>query len=312
MPILRLNAGPEGVVLNGSPACARRAIARAAGGTGPVIIAVHGFKYDPASATCSPHSTIFGRPSQPMRAGRVQWLRPLGFGTGNVDEGLAIAFGWPARFNLWKAGARARVAGRGLAQVIGQIKARAPQRAIHVIAHSLGSEVVFEALHALPAGSVQRVVALSGASYASRARAALQTPAGQGVELFNITSRENDIFDFMFERLIPAPVAGDVAMGAGLALPNVATLELDCPRSLTALRQFGGYIDAPVRRMCHWSSYTRPGVLPFYAHLLRTPEAVPLAALARALPDAAAPRWSRLFARPQLTLPTARMHKPAS
>ncbi|MEM6372580.1 MAG: hypothetical protein AAF727_07350, partial [Pseudomonadota bacterium] len=152
---------------------------------------------------------------------------------------------------------------------------------------------------------VQRIITLSGASYVSRAVRALQTPAGRAANLLNIGSRENDVFDFLFEQLIDPPVPGDGAIGDGINLPNVVNIELDCPHTLNALTEFGGYVAPPRRRMCHWSGYTRPGALRFYAHALRNPEQISLGALQRAVPQTAAPRWSRMFAPPKLpmTLP---------
>lgn len=297
MPILRLNAGPAGLTLHASPAAALPALRRAAIGTGPVIVMIHGFKYDPDCPRCSPHRTIFGNTH------KTQWLPHLGFGTGDVTEGLAIAFGWRARGDLWRAERSARAAGWHLARVIAEIRRLAPHRPVHVITHSMGSEVVFEALHALVPGDVQRILTLTGASYASRAVAAMQTPAGRAAELFNITSRENDVFDFIYERLIAPPLAGDRAMGNGLDLPNAVNIQLDCPRTLAALSRFGGHVAAPRRRICHWSSYTRPGALRFYGRAVRRPQVVSLEALQHALPTAVAPRWSRVLARPGLSRP---------
>ncbi|WP_299146230.1 DUF726 domain-containing protein [uncultured Tateyamaria sp.] len=312
MPILRLNAGPEGLRLHGSPASARSALATAACGTGPMIIMVHGFKYDPDAVRFSPHTSIFAHAKHPDRDGDVQWLRHLGFGAGNPDEGLAVAFGWRARGNLWRAVRSAHAAGRHIAEVIADLHRRAPQRPIHVITHSMGSEIIFEALQTLPAHSVQRIITLTGASYASRAQQAMTTAAGHTAELINITSRENDLFDFAFERLIPAPHPKDRAMSAGLTLSNAVTVQLDCLRTLSLLAGFGGHIAPPQRRVCHWSGYTRPGVMRFYAHALRRPDAVPLEALRLVLPATTAPRWSRIFARPTLSLPLPSAHKTAS
>jgi len=308
MPILRLNAGPDGLVLHGSAASALSAIRTAAAGTGPVMVLIHGFNYDPDGAGCSPHASIFNPGPHHHHPKKSPWLRHLGFGTGNSHEGLAIAFAWRARGDLWRAERSARAAGRNLADVIRMIRFRAPERPIHVISHSMGSEVIFEALQTLPAGAVQRIIALSGATYASRAAAAMQMPAGRAAELFNITSRENDVFDFMFERLIAPPVRGDWAMGGGIDLPNAVNIQLDCACTLAALTQFGGYIAPALRRMCHWSGYTRPGALRFYARVLRSPDDVPLRAVRQVLPEVVAPRWSRMFARPHLTfaLPPAR------
>ncbi|MFL4471894.1 DUF726 domain-containing protein [Tateyamaria armeniaca] len=312
MPILRLNAGPDGLALHGSPAAAVPVIRGAADGAGPVIVLIHGFKYDPADTTCSPHTLIFGTAPHHHKPGNVQWLRHLGFGTGDADEGLAIAFGWRARGNLWRAERSARAAGRHLANVITLIRHRAPDRPIHVISHSMGSEVIFEALNALPPHAIQRIITLSGATYASRAMSAMQSGAGQTAELFNVTSRENDVFDFMYERLTAPPLRGDRAMGNGVDLPNAVNIQLDCPRTLAALTRFGGHIAAPCRRMCHWSGYTRPGVLRFYGQALRHPECVRLEDMRQVLPGLPAPRWSRMFARPSFALALPMAQKTAS
>lgn len=310
MPILRLNAGPDGLSLHGSPASALSSVRTAATGTGPVVIMIHGFKYDPGGIHRSPHATIFALNPDP--AAQIQWMRHMGFGMGAPDEGLAIAFGWRARGTIWRAERAARAAGQHLARVIALIRARAPQRPVHVVTHSMGSEVIFEALHALPAGSVDRIVTLTGASYASRAVGAMQTNAGRSAELINVTSRENDLFDFLYERLMVPTVRGDWAMGRGLDLPNAVTVQLDCAHTLGLLPRFGGHIAAPRRRICHWSGYTRPGALRFYAHALRHPQAVPLSGLQNALPAQTAPRWSRMFARPQVVLPMLSAQKNAS
>lgn len=300
MPILRLNAGPEGLVLHSSPACALRVLKSAALGSGPVIVMIHGFKYGPNCIRHSPHTSIFAAKSLPVARNTVPWLHPMGFGAGDADEGLAVAFGWKARGTLWQAQDKARAAGQHLADVIKTIHSRAPHRPIHVVAHSLGSEVIFEALHSLPAHSVNRIVILMGASYTSRAVTAMQqTKAGRNAELFNVTSRENDPFDFFYERFIQPPVRGDQAIGRGIRLPNALTLQLDCSRTLALLAQFGGHISEPTRRVCHWSGYSRPGALPFYARAMRAPAAVPLCALQLMLPATVEKRWSRMFAKPR-------------
>ncbi|MEL7091045.1 MAG: alpha/beta hydrolase [Pseudomonadota bacterium] len=306
MPILRLNAGPDGVSVHGSPAPLARVLRSAARGTGPVMVLVHGYKYDPTCLPFDPHEKILGL------ATAAGWLRPLGFGLGDPDEGLAIAFGWRARGTIWRAQSSARAAGRHLARVIRDLRTLAPGRPIHAITHSMGSEVVFEAVHHLHAGDLGRIVTLAGASYASRAVAAMHAAAGRTAELFNVTSRENDLFDVVFERLLAPDMAGDRAIGSGIDLPNVVNLQLDCPATLAALPRFGGVIAPPGRTICHWSSYTRAGALPFYAHALRHPQAVPLDALRAALPARAAPRWSRMFAPRPRSAPLPMGQKTAS
>ncbi len=312
MPILRLNATEEDLQLQGSAASASWATRSAARGNGPVIIMVHGFKYDPWHPAHNPHSSIFAAATHAQCPADVHWPRHLGFGLGDPDEGLAIAFAWRARGNIWRAKRTATSAGRHLARAIRHVRSVAPRRPIHIVSHSMGSEVAFEAIEALPAGSIQRMISLTGASYQSRAEAALRSPCGRTVELFNVVSRENDLFDFCFERLIAPEGPNDNAMSAGLSAPNALTLQLDCPTSLDALKRFGGYLAQPQRRVCHWSGYTRPGALRFYKQLLRQPETIAFDAIKQALPRETSARWSRIMPRPDFSWPVTDFRKTVS
>lgn len=226
---------------------------------------------------------------------RDSWPAALGFVGRNPNEGLAVAFAWRARGTLWHALRTAAQAGQNLAQVIAIVKRTAPARALHVICHSMGSEVFFEALHHLPAHSIQRAIILTAASYQSRASSALHTDAGQALELFNITSRENDLFDAGFETLIKAATPSDRAVGAGLFAPNAVNIEIDCDLTLQRLRLTGADIAPAARRISHWSAYMRPGLMPFYNSLLRRPSETPLAALRHALPPVGSQRFARLL-----------------
>ena len=276
MAIMRINALGETPVLHARQTALETGLPAAFGGAGPVVIMVHGYKYQPGNPNHCPHRHILSLDPQHLPWRAPSWPRQLGFGLGRADEGLAIAFGWDARGTLQQAQLRAVGAGRALAQVVRALKAQAPQRDIHVVCHSLGSDVALEALHRLPAGAVQRIISLTGASYQSRANRALQTPAGRTAEFFNVTSRENDAFDFLFERLTRRPVPGDRAIGQGFEAPNAVTLQLDCLDTLEHLGQMGHPIGLPERRICHWSSYMRPGALRFYKRLIRQPERTPL------------------------------------
>lgn len=312
MPILRLNATSTGLCLHNSPASATQHLRRAANGSGPVIIMIHGFKYDPGNPKHSPHSTIFSLASHQDRKEEVLWPRRLGFGVGRADEGLGIAFGWRARGNIWCAQKAALDAGQHLARLIAELRRCAPGRPIHIISHSMGSEVALEALGSVASGSVQRLIMLAGASYVQRAQAALASPGGRAAEVFNVTSRENDLFDFMFERLIAPATPGDRALGIGLRAPNAVNVQLDCDTTLARLPAFGGYIAPATRRICHWSAYMRPGALNFFARVMRRPQDTALEDLQYALPADTAPRWSRLtkFGQPNDPLPY--MQKAAS
>ncbi|MEM8656403.1 MAG: hypothetical protein AAGF36_16855 [Pseudomonadota bacterium] len=311
MPILRLNAGPDGLALHGSPAPALPTLRTAARGAGPIILLIHGFKYDPADPRHCPHTRIFAHAPAPHEH-RIQWPHALGFTNGDPDEGLALAFGWRARGTLWEAQAAAQHAGVLLAKAIDTLRTRAPHRPIHAITHSMGSEAIFAALPHLPTHAIQRIVAITGASYGSRAHAAMQTAAGQTAELLNITTRENDLFDAAFERLMTPGAPQDRAMGAGLDLPNALNLQLDCPDTLAALARLGNPIQPPKRRVSHWSGYARPGALQFYARALRQSDDLTLDTLRQALPHRCAPRWSRMFARPRMPIPLPLRAKPAS
>ena len=289
MPLLRINATPQGFALHDPGQSARLLIARPGTGTGPVIIMLHGYKYDPSTYARCPHHKIFG-------TGPRSWPRALGFGVGDPQEGLGIALGWYARGPLARVHRRARDLGGRLATIISLLRASAPERPVHIIAHSMGSEAALSALEHLPAGAVDRIVLLTGASFAGRAQEMLRTPAGRRTEVFNITSRENDLFDMAFERLVPRYIPADHAIGRGISAPNACTLQLDCARTLDALSALDLPIGAPSRRICHWSAYTRPGVMALYTQLLRSPDKLPSGLLRSALPVTTAPRWSRLFA----------------
>lgn len=288
MSVIRLNlsAPSDPVQLHGSQQCTARALRRAAAGTGPIILMIHGYKYDPFSPRHCPQALIFG----PGAA--HGW--PAALGLLRDDHALGVTIGWRARGRFAGAYRTAGLLGADLARVITTLHKAAPKRPVHLMAHSLGAELALSALAQAPAKSVGRVVLLTGASYLSHARAALDSPAGRHAELLNVVSRENDIFDFAFERLIRPDGANDRALGQGLWAGNALTLQLDCAETLQRLTAMGCALGAPIRRVCHWSSYTRPGAMDLYARFLRRPASLPLTELHRALPQQTDARWSRL------------------
>lgn len=302
MPMIRINADGAKPVLHRGGYDITAALDLIDEGSGPVIVMTHGCKYLPGHPAHCPHGKILALHPRDLPLAHTGWPRQLGFGTGHAGEGLGVAFGWAARGSLHRAQQRAGEAGRALAVILREIHRRMPGRPVHVVAHSMGLELAMEALHRVPAGAVDRIIGLSGACYHARVAAALQTPAGRAAEFINVTSRENDAFDWLFEWLIAPPRAGDRAIGHGIEMPNAVTLQMDCPATLDHLDRIGAPIAGPQRRICHWSSYTRPGILRFYNDLLRRPEQFALAALRRGLPRPA-PRWSRLIAAPRVSLP---------
>jgi len=295
MPIIHVNAGdrlPPMIPLDED---------------GPVIVMVHGFKYAPGHPTECPHRQIFALDPARECFKVVSWPRGLGFDGQTPNEGLAIGFGWNARGSLWRAYEEAARAGAALAGLVATIRARAPRRPVHAIAHSFGARVVLSALAHLAPGALGRVILLAGAEFGHHAGAALATRAGRAAEIVNVTTRENDLFDALLEWLIPAPARGDRSLGLALGPgPNVLTLQLDDTGTLDVLRGAGFEIAPPAARICHWSPYTRAGALPFYGRLLREPDRLSLAQLRAALPDRATPRWSRLAPDLRLPLPIGR------
>jgi pimeloyl-ACP methyl ester carboxylesterase len=255
----------------------------------PVTIMLHGFRFNPAIPAKNPHTSLYAAVPD-RRDGRIlSWSRRLGL----QGDRLGIGFGWQADGSLWAARARAGEAGLALAALVARLR-QAGAGPVGLIGHSLGGQVALSALPHLAPGDVGRIVLMSAAAFQTQAEAALATPAGRLAEVLNVTSRENDLYDKAYEMLI----GGGRALGAGLAAPNAVTVQIDGAAHRAGLRALGFPTAAPTRRICHWSAYLRPGLFPLYRAFLHRPEALPLPLLRAALREDAAPRWSRLFARP--------------
>ena len=260
----------------------------------PVVVLVHGFRFSPDAARFSPHDHIFAL--TPRRGCRraVSWPRHLGFGHGQADEGLCIAFGWPARGSIWSAWHSAETAGRALADLVARIAGLRPGP-VDMVTHSLGARVGLAALARAPGGSVGRMVLMAAAEFGTAAAAAMGSVAGRRAEVINITTRENDLFDAAVERLIRPPVAGDRVLGGGMDLPGWLDVQIDGAATRRALDRMGFRVPAPRRRICHWSGYLRPGLFGFYGAVLREREVLTLDVLRRTLPPENHPRWDRLL-----------------
>lgn len=297
MPMLRLTVTEKGAALHEARApllpVLRHALSR---DPGPVTVMIHGYKYQPGHALHCPHSSIFARRPAPGQPRVVSWPRHLGL-RGQPGEGLGISFGWQARGSIWQAHRHAAAAGEALAELLADLRRLAPARPVNLIAHSLGARVALRAIASADPGTVNRAILLAAAEYAGTARRALETPAALQTQVLNVTSRENDLFDFLSERLIAPDSPGpDHMLGQGAPdLPNLVTLQLDDPDSLRALRRAGFPIRPPERLVCHWSPYLRPGVFPLYRAVFAGDMA--LSRLRALLPAETAPRWSRLMPR---------------
>ncbi len=265
----------------------------------PVVVMIHGFRFSPRADRHSPHRHILALDPAPGCARALSWPRHLGFGRGEAAEGLAIALGWEARGTIWQAWRSAARAGAGLAALVTLLRRLDPHRPVDLVAHSLGARVALAALPLLKAGDLGRAVLLAAAELQGTAAAAMDSPAGRAAEVMNVTTRENDLFDFGLELL----VAGGRRRGLGHGLPqpraNWVDLQLDHEDAPAALAGLGFRINGPGARICHWSAYRRPGVFALYRAFLRERAALSPAHLRAALSLPQAPRWSRLLPRGQ-------------
>ena len=243
----------------------------------PIIVMVHGYRFSPTDPDHDPFRHIMA-PAR-TRPGRraIPWPRHLGFGRGDPQEGLGLCFGWEARGSFWRAHAEAWRAGAVLAEMIEGLRAALPGRPVHAVAHSLGARVVLRAMSLLPAGAIDRVVLMSPAEHRGAARAAMASAAGRTAEVISVCSAENRAFEALVQVLVPW--SGPV-LGRGLGgLPNWLDLDPCEPAVLEAAARLGHPI-APRRwRVCHHSSYARPGMMRLYRAFLREPARLPLAAL---------------------------------
>ncbi|GLS88881.1 hypothetical protein GCM10010873_38550 [Cypionkella aquatica] len=258
----------------------------------PVVVMIHGYRFAPGArgGNC-PHRHIFSMqpPAQDWTA--ISWPRHLGLSGGRA---LAIGFGWPARGGFHGACLRAGRAGRALAELAALVQSLDQGRAFDVVGHSLGARVALAALpHAAP-GDLRRMILLAGAETRRPALRAMGSAAGRAVQVVNVTTRENDLFDFLFEWLGGAGL--DTAIGQGLCNTPVNWLDvqLDQPATLAALARLGHDLPSAPARISHWSPYLRPGALGLYRAILDG--SLPVEALQRALPERRDPRWSRLLA----------------
>ncbi|WP_417587923.1 hypothetical protein [Pararhodobacter oceanensis] len=266
----------------------------------PVVIMLHGKGYCPVAGK-DPHDLIFAPRAGHGRSRFVSWPRRLGFALPGPRQplGLCIALGWDASGRLWRATAAADATAPMLARLVQIIRRADPARRVDLIGHSLGVRIILGALPLLAAGSVGRVLMLAGADFTHRALHARASLAGGEAEFFNITTRENDLYDFLFERAF-SPRGAGASLGRGLpAAPNWLDIQLDNPATDLALRRLGLPLAPPKSRICHWSVYLRPGVFRLYRALLHDRTRLTLPVLTESLATPPEPRWSRLRRRAQ-------------
>ena len=220
----------------------------------PIVVMIHGFRYDPRQAAHDPRASIY----HAAPATDVSWarhLRLLG------PEALGVGFAWRARGTIWRADrACARAAAR-LSDLLRRLREAAPDRAIHLFAHSLGARVGLLAMAGAP-GVVGRAILLAPALSRAEARAAFSACGGS--EVACVTSDSNLLYDALL--LAALPHRGRMlSEGIGAPLPGWLDLSLDDPAGLARI---GGRVRAARRGICHWQGYLRPGVWPLYRALL--------------------------------------------
>lgn len=264
----------------------------------PVVVMIHGYRYSPDLPECDPHRHILSlEPDLPGGRRLMSWPGALGF-SADGPEGLGISLGWHARGRLSVAYQRAGVVGQDLARLTDRL-AEAANRPVHIIGHSLGARVGLQALAAATPGSIGRVILMAAAELRPEAELAANSPAACRAEIINVTSRENDLFDFAMELLVGH--ARRPALGFGLTHPrrNWLDLQIDAAEVRAGLARLGFSIGGDTARACHWSPYLRDGLFDFYRVALAQPWALPLDLLRDHLPVEQAPRWSRLFQPPR-------------
>ncbi len=290
-----------------------------AGPAAPVVVLIHGYKFDPSSIRPQddPHRSLFAhRPDAQGRKLR-SWPQGLGFDPERAERGLCIGFGWPAiephlpallaerRTGFARVYERAGAMGARLADLIARIHALAPGRAVDLMAHSLGARAALAALPHLQTAP-ERFVLLGAAEFDARARealAALRTERPPSI--YNVTARANDFYDAAFETFAPRRGWGERAVGLGLSdrLPFWLDLQLDREDVTDWINAQGVPLTRANARLCHWSFYTRGGAFEVYQAILRRRPGWDIPSLREAPCFAAQePRWSRL---------ALRLHRPA-
>jgi pimeloyl-ACP methyl ester carboxylesterase len=300
-----------------------KAAASALRKTQPLVVMVHGYKFDPFdTAAANPHDYLYH--FDPNRAEADRWQRPsswpVGLGFRERDgfgvSGLCVGFAWSSRPNqrmgaFCRAYQQASGAGRALLRTLEVLAEAHPYREIDIFVHSLGARVALTALRvAAKRGRtdilerIGRVILLGPAELVSVARDTMvaidQAAPARRPQIYSIVARENDFFDVLVERFAPRiegvrPICVG-SHGMGEDFDGWLDLQLDSPALMDWLAVRGVEIGGgPPRRVCHWGVYNRPGALDFYADILRNRSNWSIGAMrAAGVPTEQEQRWARL------------------
>ncbi len=243
----------------------------------PLAILIHGYRFDPAMPCSDPHRTLYAD-TPPGDNWKIRsWPRALGFAPGGLGNGLCIGFGWPAApgnrplgLGFADAYRRAAAAGDALANLLDSLAQAAPGHRIDLFAHSLGARVALRAAALSRAAQIGRVILLGAAEVAAEGRAALAAPATQDATFYNVTARENGLFDLLFRLGAPLEARGlPLGLGLGDAPHHWVDLRLDGRDTAAFLAPRGIAMTPPRLSVSHWGFYLRPGAMTLYRRILR-------------------------------------------
>jgi hypothetical protein len=316
MAILRIDCGDHGLQTRPDPRDPAERLAPAPHADGPTVVMLHGWRYDPAVHAADPHPLLYRDgpvPSSRSRSGRVaSWPEGLGLG----QRGLAVGYGWRARFphlaslrgvgcNGFAAAYReAGRAGAALAPLLAALGEARPAP-VDLFAHSLGARVALCAVRALAEGGradalsrLGRLILMGAAAFAGEARAALEACDRIGVaapQVYAFHARGNAAFDALFAMAAPPEAErGEGPLGrAGLGLRRADWIDLafDDPAAAPAFARLGVALAPPSSAPCHWSFYARPGAMALHrAILARAPGFCPEGLRAAGAPELRAAR----------------------
>ncbi|WP_425092513.1 DUF726 domain-containing protein [Tropicimonas sp. S265A] len=235
----------------------------------PIVVLLHGYRYDPARQNANPHTSLYAvqpEPGLPRR--QMSWLEALGFLDQPDDPGLCLAVGWSARCKLADAYDHAAQVGTALADLLNAVAALMPGHPIKLMAHSLGARVALSCLRSLKRPVVKQAILLAPAEFTAPAQRALRNPAAQATEILQISPLENWLFDALLVRSLRHKETGTALGQRAPDAPNWISLSLGTDGELAQLAALGHRVAPRKARVCHWSAYLRGGLMEFYADLL--------------------------------------------